>query len=170
MENDKNQNHEHKNAISLHNAVRNSENKNTVSLKEEVDALNNYIKIEQLRFSFEYNCNIDETIDQNNTDMLPLLAQPIIENAIKHGISTKGDTGILILDIYKENKDLILAITDNGSGFTEKENNSGIGLKLVRERISLFNQYSRYKKIILKIEPKKETSVSLVFKNWMNND
>lgn len=147
-----------------------SENKNIVSLREDLKALNNYIKIEQLRFPFRYNCNVADAIDQDNTYMLPLLAQPIIENAIKHGIATKGGAGILQINIYIKDKDLIFAITDNGNGFIENKNSAGYGLKLVRERISLFNKYSTYKKIILNIESKKETTVSMIFKNWVNYD
>lgn len=153
----------------LRNTLASSENE-TQSLEIEIKSINNYIALEQLRNPFLYHLTIDETIDIHETQTLSLLIQPLIENAIKHGFSTKEKAEIRIA-ISKKADDLIFEITDNGKGFDTLAEQKGFGLKLVKDRIKLFNQSSKKMKIDMKIQSNSSgTQITICYKNWLKND
>ncbi|WP_348822412.1 sensor histidine kinase [Flavobacterium aestuarii] len=147
-----------------------SSEKETQSLETEIKTIKNYIELEQLRSPFSFRLTIDEKINVYETQTLPLLIQPLIENAIKHGISNKEKAEITIT-ISKIADDLLFELTDNGKGFDTLAEQKGFGLKLVRERIELFNQSSKKTKIEMKIQSDLSgTQVSVFYKNWLKND
>lgn len=153
----------------LRNTLTSSESE-TVSLEIEIKSINNYIELEQLRNPFLYHLAIDKTLDLHDIKTLPLLMQPLIENAIKHGISNKGNSEIKIT-ISKKGYDLIFELTDNGKGFDILAEQKGLGLKLAKDRIALFNQSSKKMKINMKIESNSSgTQITIFYKNWLNND
>jgi len=89
------------------------------TLKDELGLLDSYIRFEQLQYDkFDYNYEISENIDPDNTFIPPMLIQPYIENVIKHGLMYKKDgRGKLQLTINKsENETIICQIIDNGVG------------------------------------------------------
>lgn len=156
-------------ATLLRNILNSSENE-TDSLANEIKSINNYMELEQLRKPFVYVFSIDETISPYEVEIIPLLIQPLIENAVKHGISNKENAKISIR-IFKKDSDLIFEISDNGKGFDILAQNKGFGLKLVKDRISLFNQSSKMKKIDMKIlSDSFGTKVTIYYKNWLKND
>ena len=111
---------------------------NTIStsilLEKELDYLNNYLSIMKMRFSdrLNYELRVDDSIDINKTKVLPLLIQPIVENAIIHGLENTGNPGILIIKIAPlHNNKLKIQVFDNGIGM-EKD-------KLIKLRQSLNN-------------------------------
>jgi len=119
---------------------------NTVSLSNEVQLLELYIQLEQLRFGnkFDYHISIDKEIDMENTEIPPLIIQPYIENAILHGLIGKNGKGDLRFSLERNNGSLICKIEDNGIGRAKaKEIEEGketrhksLGIKLTEERIS----------------------------------
>ncbi|AOW10630.1 sensor histidine kinase [Flavobacterium gilvum] len=142
----------------------------TQSIETEVKSINNYIELEQLRNPFLFRLNIDENIDVHEIQMIPLLVQPLIENAIKHGISNM-EKGEITLTISKKANDLIFGLVDNGKGFDIFAEQKGFGLKLVKDRIMLFNQSSRKMKIDMKIKSNSSgTQITILFKDWLKND
>lgn len=95
-----------------------------VSLDKEIEVLELYLELEQLRFEkrFTFNFIIDENIESDYVSIPPMLIQPFIENAILHGLKTKTD-GILNVT-FNENEDYIICcIEDNGIGRKASENN-----------------------------------------------
>lgn len=153
----------------LRNTLESSE-KETQSLEMEIKSINNYIELEQLRNPFSYRLTIDEKINVHEVQTLPLLFQPLIENAIKHGISNKEKAEIT-LTISKKADDLIFELADNGKGFDTLAEQKGFGLKLVKDRIMLFNQSSKKMKIEMKIQSNSSgTQIIIYFKNWLTND
>lgn len=153
----------------LRNTLTSSE-KETQSLELEIKSINNYIELEQLRNPFLYNFSIDENINPYEVEIIPLLIQPLIENAIKHGISNKEDAKIA-LTISKKSDDLIFELADNGKGFDTLVEQKGFGLKLVKDRIMLFNQSTKKMKINMKIQSNSSgTQITIYYKNWLNND
>jgi len=153
----------------LRNTLTSSE-KETQSLELEIKSITNYIELEQLRNSFVYNFSIDENINPYEVEIIPLLIQPLIENAIKHGISNKEDAKIA-LTISKKSDDLIFELADNGKGFDILAEQKGFGLKLVKDRITLFNQSIKKMKIDMKIQSNSSgTQITICYKNWLNND
>jgi hypothetical protein len=146
-------------------------NKETILLTAELKNLHNYIQLEKFRFGFQYIYEQDEKLLLNEIEIPPLLAQPIIENAVKHGISGKRENGKLTLSICKEQTDLLISVIDNGRGFNPEAANSGYGIKLTNERIDLFNHMHKTKRIILQVYSSGTgTEVVLRFKNWLNYD
>lgn len=153
----------------LRNTLTSSE-KETQSLEVEIKSINNYIELEQLRNPFLYRLTIDGKIDVHEVQILPLLIQPLIENAIKHGISNKEKAEIT-LTVSKNADDLIFELADNGKGFDTLAKQKGFGLKLVKDRIALFNQSSKKIKIYMNIQSNSSgTQITVCYKNWLKND
>ena len=98
--------------------VLNNSEKNFISLQEEMEMINLYIEIESLRFknSFKYSIVVDENIDLEMTEVPPLLIQPIIENAIWHGLRIKEGEKKLSITCTSSDDGISCTITDNGIG------------------------------------------------------
>ena len=101
-------------------------NKKSITLEEEINALENYIKTQQMRLvnQFNYSINIQQNINISDTEIPPLLLQPFIENSIEHGFKNTDKKGSLTLNISKDNEHIFYEIIDNGKGVT-KNNNDG---------------------------------------------
>lgn len=114
--------------------------KDLVPLSRELDALKAYIHIQETRFSDTIQFN---TTLHQHTDVLvpPLILQPIVENAIQHGLKTKSHGGVVDITVIEE-KDLYIHITDNGVGMEatlsdSKKQSHGIGIENVQQRLGL---------------------------------
>ncbi len=143
--------------------------KELVPLQTELKILDTYLKLEQLRFHFQYEIIIDEKIDKNSVEIPALLLQPLIENAVKHGISTLHDNGTIKINFFSDHQNLQIIIWDNGIGFTKNTTGNGLGLKLTKDRIALLNQSFRKQHIQFSIESTQNTgtTVHLRFVNWL---
>lgn len=142
-----------------------------VPLSVELKNLDNYIELERLRFGFRYELEVSPAIQTDQIDVPPLLAQPLIENAAKHGLSGKRENGMLRIHITKENADLLFLVIDDGNGFDPDKPANGHGIRLTQARIALFNRMYKYRKILLEISSSSNgTRCCLRFKNWMDND
>jgi two-component sensor histidine kinase len=123
---------------------------NTIPISKEVSMLENYIELEKLRFAdqFDYKITIDPAIDADFTEILSMIIQPFIENAIWHGLLHKKDEqGKLLLTFTKMQDRILCTIEDNGigrersaalkqrSGYTHASR----GLQITRDRLSLYN-------------------------------
>lgn len=120
------------------------------SLEEELELLQLYLSIENIRFNSEIDIHFENSTEVNSHNIMvpPHLIQPFVENAIWHGLmpSEKNDKKIII-KTYTERGIPYLSIEDNGIGRNKsaqyKENRTfkknSIGLKLVQERIDFFN-------------------------------
>jgi len=124
--------------------------KSLITLDEELKMLKLYLDMERLRFenSFDYNITYTNDVEAESVLVPPLLLQPFCENVIWHGLMNKEGQGHLNITIIKENEYLNCVITDDGIGRTKAgELNTGsatkeksMGLKITKERLSLFNQ------------------------------
>ncbi len=148
-------------AILEHSAVE------TVTLEDEIKALHNYIKLEQMRLqdSFIYTVNCDELLETDFIYIPPMLIQPFVENAIKHGLKSKESHGSLNIEIEDHKETLLVKITDNGEGFDEtkaqnKEHKS-MAMHIFNQRISLLRK-SNYKKAGCKIESVKNQGTTVL--------
>jgi two-component system, LytTR family, sensor kinase len=143
-------------------------NKDYNTLKEEISVLETYLKLEQLRFGFKYYLTVND-INIYETEIPSMLLQPLIENAVKHGISSLKENGIINVEFSKNNNDLVVKVQDNGAGFVYNEDLSGYGLKLTRDRIKLLNQIMTGQNIEFIFEKNSQlgTSVLITFKNWL---
>jgi Histidine kinase len=112
-----------------------------VPLSQELEIIENYLAIEQIRFVDRLRVAIK--VDANALDgLVPcFLLQPIVENAIRHGISRCEDEGLLEAYARRDGRLLLLRIRDTGPGGSERpQNGHGIGLKNTRERLTHFYQ------------------------------
>jgi sensor histidine kinase YesM len=114
-----------------------------ISLEDELRLLDNYLQMEQLRHPFTYTITTDDTINAVNTEIPAMLLQPLVENAVKHGVSVLQGKGIINISIKRRAKTLELMISDNGKGFvqeTQQDVKKHKGLRLSQERIRLLNE------------------------------
>jgi len=90
----------------------------SVPVADEIKALTYYLDLEKMRFgnSFNYNIEIDENIDQENTEIPSMLLQPYIENAIVHGMRNKEKDGLIKLILIQQAEAILCIIQDNGMG------------------------------------------------------
>lgn len=141
-----------------------------VSLSEEIALLRDYICLEQLRFNFEYVINVDTRINTANLEIPPLLLQPIVENAIKHGINNKKETGKIEINIIVDDENIVIKVVDNGKGILPKtSSNNGYGLVLTKERIDVINELLRERRIEWHFESSEcGTLVVFRFINWLS--
>jgi two-component system LytT family sensor kinase len=117
--------------------------KELVPIASDIKNIDRYIELERLRFNFQYERNIDSKLALSDIEVPSMLAQPLIENAVKHAVSVSGESGMLGYSIQHENTDIVITVSDNGKGFNSSEDFSGQGLRLTRERIRLFNSMHR---------------------------
>ncbi len=100
-------------------ATLNHSSKAFISLEEEVQYLSDYLALEKMRFKekMEYKIEVDPGVDLYNTVLPPMLIQPYVENAMRHGLRNKksGD-GFIHVNIRKEGSDLVIEVEDNGIG------------------------------------------------------
>lgn len=151
--------------------VLHSGNQEMISLEDELKILEDYLQMEQLRFGFEYKIKADETINIANTEVPAMLLQPFVENAVKHGVSALLRNGMIEIDIGRQNKDLVLAVSDNGKGFERSRNDhttERFGLKLSEERVELLNKIYKTQPTRLEITSQPSgTTITIKLENWI---
>lgn len=114
----------------------------SVTLKEEIEALEIYMEIQKMRFNngFNYKLSIDPAIDTDRVKVPPLLAQPFMENAIEHGFKNIPYEGIVEFSCKSEGDLIRFSIIDNGIGIdhvAEKKAHGSRALKIFKERIGM---------------------------------
>ena len=126
--------------------------KNIVTVKAEIDHVKNYLMIQHMRFKNKFDYEFEIAEDVMELSSLKLMLQPMVENAIYHGMEFMDGDGLIKIRVWREADELYLSVTDNGLGMTEdkvslvlagKSNSgngrgSGIGVKNVNERIKLY--------------------------------
>jgi sensor histidine kinase YesM len=120
-----------------------SSDENYVSLEDEIDLLKNYIGIQQMLYGdrFNFKISVDDEIDPESVFLPPMLTQPFIENAIKHGLKDKTE-GELNVRFFMEDKKLYFEVIDNGAGFGSKtsENHKSMAMEITRKRLSFYTK------------------------------
>lgn len=119
-----------------------------ITIEKEVEHARSYLKIQNFRYKnqFSYDFQIEEECLRYYCNKITL--QPIIENAIYHGLDRMVDEGHIQIRIYSEGEDVIFRVEDNGVGMSEEQcrsilhkepgDNSGIGIKNVNDRIKIY--------------------------------
>ncbi|OZV11737.1 histidine kinase [Tissierella sp. P1] len=139
-----------------------------VDLYKEIEHINSYIEIEKARFGDKLDIiyDIPENIE---CKLPPLLLQPIVENAIKHGVLGKIEGGRVEIIARDNGRETKLVVKDDGVGiskedleclFKENDNKESIGLKNVNERLR--NKYGKEYGLILESEINKGTTATMV--------
>ena len=110
------------------------------TIANELEMVDTYLQIEQVRFGERLNFRVQVDDPALKTLTIPkFLLQPIVENAVKHGISKLPEEGKVRVHIYEEGNWLNLCVHDNGPAFQE-EGATGYGLRSIREKLHLLYQ------------------------------
>jgi len=108
----------------------------SATLDNELDMLENYLQILKIRFGERLCWNIDAADSARRTVFPPMLLQPLVENAVRHGIEPKLGGGEIFIRAHIENKLLRIAVGDNGAGLIKESDTNGAGLANVRARLA----------------------------------
>jgi two-component system LytT family sensor kinase len=112
-----------------------------VTLREELESIDEYLDIEMVRFGPQL--NVEKQIEPGTLEMIvpSMILQPLVENSIKHGFSRKVGGGRITIRAVRSNDHAIIEVEDDGLGMTEERMNTaltdGIGLSNVNERLSV---------------------------------
>jgi len=110
-----------------------------VTLHEELEFLQKYLEIEQTRFQDRLTVDYDVDPDTLDAEVPRLILQPLVENAIKHGVSLQIGPGIVSVGSRHDNGRLCLTVRDNGVGLTRATRarlHGGVGLSNTRDRLA----------------------------------
>ncbi|NMH26864.1 tetratricopeptide repeat-containing sensor histidine kinase [Flavobacterium silvaticum] len=141
-----------------------SSDENYISLEEEIEIVENYLSAQQMLHGnkFNYTVVVDESIEPEVTFLPPMLTQPFIENAIKHGLKNKPSDGIITVRFYLEDSHLFFEVSDNGTGFeTEKEPSArkSMAMSITKKRLE---KYSKDKGFIIRTDNLKDTEHKII--------
>lgn len=149
-----------------------SNEKEFVTIREEIDYIRHYLIIQKMRYKdkLTYEINIDPDIQF--CDILKLVVQPLVENAIYHGIKYKDGIGFIQVVGYRINEDICLEVIDNGAGITPEKlehlfepncshpKKNGVGIINVQERLRM--QYGEPYGLYYESRPSEGTRVKIL--------
>ncbi|MCB0401285.1 MAG: histidine kinase [Flavobacteriales bacterium] len=126
---------------------------NEIFLEDELDRINLYLKLEQMRFQdkFTYTVAVDPEIDPQAIKIPSMLLQPFIENSIWHGILPSNTKGHIQVDVKKDENKLVITVRDDGIGIDvslaqkqgKKAHHDSKGMELTKGRINLISKISQ---------------------------
>lgn len=150
-----------------------SKGKSIITVRDELEHVRNYLMIQQMRFKNKFVYEIDAEEEVLDLVSLKLMLQPLVENAIYHGMEFMDGDGEICVKVYREAEDLWFRISDNGLGMTQEQvksllgekkhvssrRGSGIGVKNVNERIRLY--FGADYGLTIQSEPDEGTTISI---------
>lgn len=129
-----------------------SKGKSIIPVKDELEHVRNYLMIQHMRYKNKFTYDIEADEDVLELASLKLMLQPLVENAIYHGMEFMDGDGEILVRAWRREDDLYMSVSDNGLGMTQEQverlfqaadhtssgRGSGIGVKNVNERIKLY--------------------------------
>lgn len=120
-----------------------------IPVKQEIRMVQNYVKLQMFRYASCFTVCVDVMPETEECCLPSLLIQPLVENAILHGIDLKRSDGHISIRVCQDGQKLVITVEDNGSGMSAEELRmlmsgerrskfSGIGVRNVRERLNLY--------------------------------
>ena len=109
-----------------------------ISLSEELEFLQKYLEIEQTRFADRLSVRFEIDPETLDAEVPRLILQPLVENAIKHGVSPKPGAGLVQISTKRQGDNLWIEVSDNGVGLSAGARarlRSGVGLSNTRDRL-----------------------------------
>ena len=150
-----------------------SRGRSIIPVKDELEHVRNYLMIQQMRFKNKFTYVIRAGEDVMELASLKLMLQPLVENAIYHGMEFMDGDGEIMIRVYREGEELWFQISDNGLGMTQEQldgllsdrphvssrRGSGIGVKNVNERIRLY--FGEHYGLSIQSEPDEGTVIRI---------
>ena len=133
------------------------EEEGLIDFSKELDQLQDYVSLEQLRFPDTI--TFEEKIEESDFQIPPLTIQPIVENAIRHGMVEHGRKGTVRLHTMSDERNIIITISDDGVGFIPEEcvKEDSVGIRNVRFRLENMVRGS----LTIESNPDKGTKVTI---------
>jgi tetratricopeptide (TPR) repeat protein len=134
---------------SLTRQILESSDESYTSLADEVKLIHNYVTIQQLLYgkTFDFDIIVDEALDADSVFLPPMLTQPFIENAIKHGLGPKEEKGRLEIRFLLHLDKLLFEVLDNGNGFIRAipaANQKSMAIAITRQRLAHYAKDSSF--------------------------
>lgn len=134
--------------------------KEAINLNDEINYLKSYVELQRNRLNNRLDYCIDRSFDMDSSKIFipPLLIQPIVENAILHGIVPSKNKGILVISVIEKQRGLYFKVEDNGIGLENskkqkkksKNHHKSLGNKILKERIDILN-HNQIEKITFEV-------------------
>jgi two-component system, LytTR family, sensor histidine kinase AlgZ len=124
--------------------------RDSISWREEVELARNYLEVERVRFGARLGVQMNLEEGCGECRVPPLVLQPLVENAIKHGVATLVDGGVILLESRLRNGVLELSVENGFDPDAPRPRQSGVGLRNVRER--LHTRFGPAATILTKVE------------------
>lgn len=150
-----------------------SKGKNIITLREELDHIRHYLVIQSFRFKNKFLYEIKAQPEVLNCSTVKLILQPIVENALYHGIEMMPDEGLIEISAELRSGLVVITVRDNGLGMSgdmlknmlkggaKSRGGSGVGVRNVHERIRLY--YGREYGLSFESEIEEGTTVTVTF-------
>jgi two-component system LytT family sensor kinase len=116
-----------------------SQSRPTIALAEELAFLDHYLAIQKIRFGDSLRVQMNISADVNRALVPSMFLQPLVENAIRHGLSPRSGGGTIILSAERAEENLHIWLLDDGVGLPaswSSHDHAGLGLSITRERIA----------------------------------
>ncbi len=151
-----------------------SKGKSIITVRDELEHVRSYLMIQHMRFKNKFSYEIQAEEECMELTSLKLILQPLVENAIYHGMEFMDGEGEIQLSVMRKGEDLIFRVSDNGLGMTEDQvqslfsdevhvtstKGSGIGVKNVNERIKLY--FGERYGLTIDSEPDEGTTITIL--------
>ncbi|WP_083609550.1 sensor histidine kinase [Paenibacillus sp. P3E] len=149
-----------------------SKGKNMITMQEELDHIRHYLVIQSFRFKNKFRYEIKAQDEVLTYQTIKLILQPIVENALYHGIEMMPDEGLITITAELQEGMIVIRISDNGLGMNQEtlktilsggktSGGSGVGVRNVNERIGLV--YGREYGLTFESEIEEGTTVTVIF-------
>jgi sensor histidine kinase YesM len=132
-----------------------------VPLRQELEFVERYLAIEQIRFADRLKVNVDAAPDTLDGHIPNLLLQPIVENAIHHGIASRAAASLIEVTARKVGDMLVLSVRDDGPGLAGRDEGRGDGVGLGNSRARLAQLYGEVQSLELTDAPSQGAVVTI---------
>lgn len=143
-----------------------SNGKDIVTVEEEIKTVKSYLMIQSIRYKDKFEVKYDLDPNCNHFMIIKLILQPLVENALYHGIRNKAGKGLIKISTFEEGDMLVLSVEDDGLGMDEMQlkkvmegKTPGIGVRATKERVRIF--YGEKSEFIVKSEKDEGTKITI---------
>jgi LytS/YehU family sensor histidine kinase len=132
------------------------------TLNRELEFVNGYLEIEKMRFGERLAIDLNISPETLDAQVPHLLLQPLVENAVQHGIAKLSSKGEITISSRQDGRSLWLTISDNGPGFDDADCSipkAGLGIGTSRERLQTL--YGDNQNLSFRVRPQAGTEVTI---------
>lgn len=143
-----------------------------ITLEEEMEFIDMYLQVEKIRHGDSLQVSLQRPPELDRVMVPALVLQPIVENAIKHGISVSAGSGEIAVSASAYNGRLLLTTSDNGPGFASGDSVSGDGVGIANLRARLAQLYGEDQRLTITSSPagaQVEIEIPLRFESFVAN-